>query len=143
MTQQQIVDKQIEEDYDKFYNSAYKGKVEVPKDILDKFKKGVMAMPPFAHKINFLKIKSVATKQIVELTNGDLNEIIKIILSTCPKELYADFKSAVDGNIDFEKFVLCFNDHVESFTKKLQMRKATLMDLSGVSVLNKKLTMVN
>lgn len=138
MTNQQVVDKQIEAEYDKFYNSVYAGKVDVPSDILEKFKKGIMSIPPFAHKINFLKIKNVASKSPNQLTNGDLNEVVKIILSTVPSIFYASFNEATKGNIEFEKFVLCYNDFIDDFTKSLQMKKATLMELSGVSVMDKK-----
>lgn len=143
MTPAQQVDKQLQSDFDKFYNSAYAGKVEVPKDILAKFKTAIMSLPVQSHKINSNKIKAIAEKKVAQLSCGDINDVIKVIVNTPPEKMYADFDKAVDGMIKFEKFILCYNEFIDEFQKKLEMKRATLMSLSGANVSKSSMRILN
>jgi hypothetical protein len=142
MTQNEQINKQLNEEYDKFLYSKYEGSVKPPKDIIELFKTAILAMPPFAHKINFHKVKAIATTKYEDLTNGNLSDIIKVVLNTSLEKLYKtndliglknedSFLSIVDKCIAMDKFVLCYNNHVDDFRKKLEMKKATLESLSG------------
>ncbi len=128
-TQQQI-DKQVQDDLDKFYNSEYAGKVEIPDNIIELFKKGYMAMPSFAHKVLGLKVKALASRQPKELLNGDVKDIVKIIMNVSPDKLYGNFEDAVASHIQLERFFLAFNNHVSDFEQKLIQKKTVLTDLS-------------
>lgn len=121
----------IDKEYDDFLYSRYDGKLEVPKDFIVLFKKGVMAMPPFAHKISPHKIKAIVTTPIKELTFDQLSAIIKILLSTSPDKFYSEFDVAIQGWIKMEKFVLEFNGIVDGFTNSLKKRKENLMNLTA------------
>lgn len=170
MTQNEQINKQLNEEYDKFLYSKYEGSVKPPKDIIELFKTAILAMPPFAHKINFHKVKAIATTKYEDLTNGNLSDIIKVVLNTSLQKLYKSgifmdmqaikgkdysvdeliklsmernviisdaihednsFIGIVDKCIAMDKFVLCYNNHVNDFRKKLEMKKATLESLSG------------
>jgi hypothetical protein len=133
---QEEINKQLNQEYDTFLNSLYTGKVDVPSFIVNLFKKAIMAMPPFAHKINFFKVKAIAKSKPEELTNGLLNDIVKVILNTPLEKLYSaditgnDFYEIIDKHIELEKFVLAYNNHIDDFRKKLELKKATLESLT-------------
>ena len=138
MTQQEQINKQLNEEYDNFLNEVYDSKFPVPSSLIDLFKKAIMSMPPFAHKIRFNKVRAISVMKTEELTNGLLQEMIKVILNTSLQKLYnndgiheEDFFRIIENQIQLEKFVLCYNNHVDDFRKKLEMRKATLESLSG------------
>lgn len=140
MTPSEQITKQLNEEYDVFLNTKYEGQFAVPSFIIELFKKAIMAMPPFAHKINFNKVKAIVGMKPEELTNGLLQDVIKVVLNTSLEKLYGnsivinndDFLRIVDRQIHLEKFVLSYNNHVADFKKKLEMKKATLESLSGI-----------
>ncbi len=132
MTTEQQIEKQLNDEFVKFSNGNYSGKVEVPKDIIEMFKKGVMVIPPFAHKINFTKVKTIASKKVDELSYADLNDVIRVVLNTSLELRYGnDFDEAVKQSIKFDKFVLCFNEVINDFQGKLKMKKTNLLNLSA------------
>ena len=133
MTQQEQISKQLNDDFNVFFNAKYDGKIEVPSYLIDLFKKAIMALPPSAHKINFHKVKVIAGMKTEELTNGLLQDIIKVVLNTPLDKLFIgnDFFNSINDYINIEKFVLAFNNHVDEFRKKLEMKKVRLESLSG------------
>ena len=155
MTTAEQITKQLNEEYDSFLNLPYAGKIPPPSFIIDLFKKAIMAMPPYAHKINFRKVKVIAGMKVEELTNGLLQDVIKVVLNTSLDKLYGcvsmkkgkDLEDAMEGRkslltnnfcdviekqIEIEKFVLAYNNHVDGFKKKLEMKKVNLESLSGL-----------
>jgi hypothetical protein len=133
MTAQQNVDKQLQNDHEKFINSIYSGNVPVPVNILEIFRIGIMAMAPFQHRIQALRIKSILSKNLDELSNGDLNEIIKVVVNVPLQMVYDEIDEAIEKTIRLDKFVLCYNSMIEDFQREQQMRRAKLMELSGVN----------
>lgn len=132
MTTSEQIEKQLNDEFVKFSNGNYAGKVEVPKDIIEMFKKGIMVIPPFGHKINFNKVKVIASKKLGELSYSDLNDVIKVVLNTSLEVRYGnDFDEAVKQSIKFDKFVLCFNEVINDFQGKLKMKKTNLLNLSA------------
>ena len=135
MLQQERINKQLNDDYDTFLNAKYTGKIAPPDYIIDLFKKAILALPPYAHKINFRKIKVIAGMKVEELTNGLLQDVIKVVLNTSLDKLFIGndfFNSVIDDYIEMEKFVLAYNNHMDGFKKNLEMKKKTLESLSGV-----------
>lgn len=122
------INEQLGNDFDKFLYTPYKGAVVVPKNIIDLFKKAILGLPSFSHKINFLKIKAIASKKPNELTNTDLNDVIKVLLNSSLQKLYPDlsFDKVIEQSIQMDKFVIAYNEHVEKFKKQLEEKKATL-----------------
>lgn len=145
MTSNQQVTAELNNAYDKFQNEIYNGKVEVPKDIIELFKKGVMALSSFSHKLNFYKVKVISGMKGTELTNMLINDVIKVVLNTPLDKLYpdSDFEQAILSSIEFGKFVIAYNEHIDDFRKKLEMRKATLDSFSTMPNGNKFLKIVN
>lgn len=134
MTPKEQINKQLNDEYDTFLNSKYDGKIAPPYYIIDLFKKAILALPPYVHKISFRKVKVIAGMKVEELTNGLLQDIIKVVLNTSLDKLFSGtdfFNSVIDDYIEIEKFVLAYNNHVDDFRKKLEMKKATLESLSG------------
>lgn len=134
MNTEQMVEKQLQEEYQKFENEIYKGKIEVPKDIIENFKKAVLVLAPQFHGILANRIKAISGKEPLGLTNFDLFAIIKITNNTPLEKVYGnDFNVAIEKQIKFEKFILSYNQSVEEFQGLLQMKKKTLMDLAGAN----------
>lgn len=144
MTTDQQITAELNNSFDKFQNDIYDGKVEVPENIIEYFKTGIMALPPYAHKINFHKVKVISNMKVGELTNQLISDMIKVILNTpLDKSFDGDYNKIIDKYIEFEKFVLCFNAHVDDFRKKLEMRKITLSSLSPTTPNRNRLNIVN
>lgn len=133
MTEQEINDR-LTKDYDGFMDGIYEG--DVPDNILDLFEKAIMALPPFAHQINFYNVKNIISKKPEQLSNSDINDIIKVVLNVSLERLYDNLFVAIPEHIRFEKFVRGYNEIVENFKSKLKIKKATLKDLSS-GILNK------
>lgn len=127
------ISKQLESDYNSFLYGKYDGKLPAPENIIDIFKTAVLSMPSFAHKIMFSKIKAIASKEVENLTIGDLNEIIKVVLNIAPERLYPyfEFDQIIEEGIYMDKFVISFNTYVEDFKQKLGQKKARLEALTG------------
>lgn len=130
MNTEQKIEQQLQEDFDKFYNKTYDGDVEVPPNIIELFKKGAMPLALFFHKINAYKLKAIAAKDYRELTYGDLKDMITVILNAPLEKMYLRFEDAVNNQIQFQKFVLCYNNAVDDFNSKLKMKKVSLLNLS-------------
>lgn len=128
------VDKMIQDEYEKFINSKYSGKLPIPENALDMFKRGILAMPPTTHRINFNKIKSIGGKSKEQLTNGDIQDIIKIILNTSIEKSYPEvsFDDAIKEYIKVEKFIIEYNLIVDNLQKELVLKRQKLQELSPV-----------
>lgn len=142
------IEQQINSELEKFKNEVYNGKVEIPSNILDLFRRGILSLAPQSHGILASKLKALYTRKISEITNGELSDIIKIIVNTPfgkmyantfplqtrdyipPADIKANFEEALNKHIAFEKFVLCYNQHINDFQEKLKAKRATLQALS-------------
>lgn len=143
MTTQQSIDKQLSDEYEKFVNSRYSGKIPIPENIIDLFKVAIMTVSPNAHGIDFNKIKGIVKKNNSELVIGDLSDMITMILNSPPKNFYDNrFDVAVESIISFKKFEIAFTLYVREFNSSLQQKKITLLSLAnagrgkGLSIVN-------
>lgn len=146
---QNNIEQQINSELEKFKNEVYNGKVEIPSNILDLFRRGILALAPQSHGILASKLKALYTRKISEITNGELSDIIKIIVNTpfgkmyknklyaedrkymtLPSSVQSNFESVLDSHIKFERFILAYNQHINDFQEKLKAKKATLQALS-------------
>jgi len=124
------IQQQINDELFKFQHETYEG--YIPEDILDRFIDGVFSLPPQSHGLSARKIKSIHERKVEELTNGELQEIIKVIFNV-PLEKSVDIlgvKGALEKQIEFEDFVTKYHHSIDEFQKKMQMKKATLQSLS-------------
>lgn len=126
------VQEQINNELFNFQHEVYKGKVKVPHDILETFLKCVFALPPQVHGLSARKIKAIYQKNVSQLTNGELQDIIKVVFNTPLEKIFIPTSKlpAIDEQIKFEDFVREYHALVDEFQKKLQMKKATLQSLS-------------
>ena len=128
---QNNIEQQINSELEKFKNEVYNGKVEIPSNILDLFRRGVLSLAPQSHGILASKLKALYTRKISEITNGELSDIIKIIVNTPFGKMYDDdIFAALEKHQKFEKFILSYNTHINDFQEKLKAKRATLQALS-------------
>lgn len=150
MSNKEIED-QINNDLYKFENEIYKGKIDVPENILKLFKKGISSLPAQTHGIHFTRIKVICSKLPNELTISEINQVVRIIVCAPFATLYYEilnpnenligikneddnFLNAVDEQIRLEKFILSYNTFVSEFQERLKMKKTNLLSLaSGVN----------
>lgn len=132
MNTSEQIEQQLKGEFDNFYNEVHKGAIPVPSNILELFKKAVMALAPHFHQVHASKIRVIASKTVPELTNGDIHDITKLVINTPLEKMYGSFDEAISAHIRYEKFILSFNKYVDEFNEKLRMRKATLENLSGI-----------
>lgn len=136
MISDQEIQKQINDDYNAYYEKPYDGRLAIPENIIQLFINGVKSLTAWNHKINFHKVKAISSKQINQLTIGDLQDIVKIILNTRLESLYniqndAAFFSAIDNYIKVEKFIIEYNVMDDNFKQNMEMKRTRLKDLSG------------
>lgn len=122
------VEQQLRHDHEKFLNSI--SNLAVPEDLLDKFKKAIMIVPPQAHGITFSKIKSILDKNPSELNISDINDIIKVVVNTPLQAFYDDLFDAVPEQIKLEKFMVRFNGNIQDFTENQKKKREMLEKLS-------------
>ncbi len=127
------VNEQLNNEYNTFLYSPCKCKLPIPKNVIDLFKRAILAMPPYAHKILFTKVKAIYTTKVDKLTNSDVNDIVKVILNTPLEKLYLSytFEEMVEAQIKMDAFVISYNSHVEEFKKGLEQKKLRLKDLTN------------
>ena len=126
------IDQQINEELETFKNKVYDGKVEIPKNILELFRTGILFLAPQTHGILASKLKALYITPVKKLTNGMLSDIIRLVVCTPFGKIYegVEFEVALESHIKLEKFILGYNLHVDEFQNKLKMKKATLQSLS-------------
>jgi len=125
------IDSQINKEFQIFIEAAYKGTIKIPENIIELFKKAVLHLSPQFHQVNFSKIKQIIDKKSNELTNGEMKEVVKIIVNTPLNILFGnDVKEAIEDQIKLEKFIVSYNSSVNSFQEKLKMKKANLQSLT-------------
>lgn len=132
MTTENQIEKQLQEEFRAFELSVYKSLVEVPPNLIELLKKATLSLAPQFHQVLASRIKMIVSKQPDELTIVDLNATLKIIVNTPLEKLYGnDFDTAIESQIAFERYMLSFNQAVETFQKTLQEKKSRLQSLSG------------
>lgn len=127
--QQSEIDKQINREWADFLDLPYNK--NVPDNLIEKFEKALMIVPPQAHQINFNKVKAIINKQPEELSNTDINDVIKLIYNTPLQALYDDLYEAIPEQIKLERFVLKFNQNLAEQQEKLNQKKITLASLTN------------
>lgn len=119
-----IIESEINKLYTEYYSAVYSGKLEVPANFITLFGKGIMALPPFGHKINFHKIKSILTvSSVSKLRNSEISEIIKIIVNTPPSALFDSIDECVKEMVKIQNFILEFNQMAEDLDKGLNEKR--------------------
>lgn len=131
MTNAAEIDSQIQNDYNRFYSSVFDG--ELPHDLLERFKKALMALAPASTKYNSEAVKKIINKRANELSFIDVGLIINGIFAVPFEKIYSDIDEAIDKNIELELIREKYNKSVEDIKEKLTKKKNTLMKLSGVN----------
>lgn len=124
------IEQQINDEYLKILNGKYTGHISVPKNLVELFKKAVMALPPYYHKLNFTKIQGIVIKSESDLTNGDLNEIIKLIFNTPLDKMFDDIFVAIPEMIKIEKFAVSYNTMIDEHQRVLEAKSQMLQSLT-------------
>lgn len=125
----QDIDKQIQDDMDRFNDSIYDDML--PLLFLDYFKKAVMVIPPAAHKCGLGFIKEIINKRPDEISVLEIGVIINFIYG-CPfKELYENVEEAVDTTIAFDEFRARYNQKVSDLQDSLNRKKKKLLEIGG------------
>jgi hypothetical protein len=133
MSVQNQVERQLQDEFNKFNNAPYAGKGTIPANLVELFSVGYMGMPVFYHKIQALRVKSIIGKELDELNPSDINEIIKVIVNIPPERFFDNIDEALEFYARLDKFLLLFNDSMKSFSEDLEMKRTRLMDLSGLN----------
>ncbi len=130
MTNEQI-NQQIQNEYMEWNNSLYSGNLQLPKSILETFKKAVFKSSPSEHKIPTEIIKKIVAKKLKDLTNTDVPIILNTISAVKFCDLYNDFEEAVIKNGDIETLKINFNLTVKQINEQMEMKRNNLLSLNG------------
>lgn len=131
MTKEQEINLQIQKLYDSFNSSTYTGD-DLPKDILETFKKAVFVLPPSEHKMSMETVKRISSKKVKDLTNMDVPSILNTVSACRLCDLYKDFEDGVAKNKQIEDIKLSFNLIVRQITAEVENKRKNLLSLSGI-----------
>lgn len=132
MTTENSIDLQISKDYKRFYDAVYDGKL--PDDLVERFKRVILALAPGEHKARMDICKGIISKKPYDLTNLDVGIIINLAFSAPLEKVYPTLtaEEAVDANIELETIRDGYNNTVNQMQEVLSKKKERLMQLSGV-----------
>lgn len=130
MTTEVEINKQLEGDYNRFYAAVFDG--ELPSDLIERFKKALMALAPAATKYNTEVIKKIISKRVNELSVMDVGVVINAVFSVPFGKVYENIESALDKNIELELIREKYNKAVDEIKIKLSKKKVTLMNIAGI-----------
>lgn len=125
------IKEQIDADYQAFLYQKYTGHIKPPKNILSIFKRAVFALPPYFHKIDFNKIEGIVKTKYDDLTNDDINEMVKLIFNTPLDKSFDSLEVAIPEMKQLTKFAVSYNTMIEEFQEKLRGKSTMLQSLSS------------
>lgn len=131
MTSEREIDQQINNDLNRFYSSVFDG--ELPDDLLDRFKKSLMALAPASTKYNSEAVKKIISKRVNELSFMDVGLIINAVFAVPFEKVYNSIEEAIDKNMELELIREKYNKSVDDMQQSLTKKKNTLMKLSGIT----------
>lgn len=131
MTTEQEIDRQIAGDYKRFYDAVYDGKL--PDDLVERFKKVLMALAPGTHMARMDVCKGIISKKPYDLTNLEVGVVINLIFTAPFDKIYDTIEEAIDCNMELEKVRNGYNLAVDQMQKVLSGKKERLMDMGGVT----------
>lgn len=130
MTTEVEINKQLEGDYNRFYAAVFDG--ELPSDLIERFKKALMALAPAATKYNSEVVKKIILKRVNELSVMDVGVIVNAVFAVPFEKVYNNIEEALDKNIELELIRESYNKAVEDIKVKLGKKKITLMNIAGI-----------
>lgn len=130
MTEKEI-NQQIEQEYSKFNSATYEG--ELPKDLINIFKKALLGLSPNTHKMTVKTIQSIVTKKVGDLKFIEVGTIINTILEAPLSTIAEDFNAALKTLQSIENVRIDFNLKVKDAQERLNEKRMNLINLAGLN----------
>ena len=132
MTTQKDIDEQIAKEYNEFYLALYDGEIAVPSDILVRFAKALMAVPPSAHQIHANRMRALIDKPVNELTWVEVGAVTNVIQAVPFRDVYDSLDEAIEKTQGLEVLRVAYNSTVSALDKKMEKKKRALMEMGGL-----------
>lgn len=131
MTKAEDIDAQVQNDYNRFWNSVYDA--VLPSGIMYLFRQAIMH-----HNARSLQGNPKVLRDLLDTKEEDLKFVhVGIILNTIfPVPFNAIFDSpeqALDALIEYKEIEVAFNKLVDKRAQELERKRARLMELSGIT----------
>jgi hypothetical protein len=133
MTNEVDIDRQIQGDYERWYNSTCDFETALPEETIEFFKRSLMESPPNLHQVHTNKIRNMVSVPVNTLTRMQVGIMVNIILSVSPRCVYDSFEDFLKFHEVFEAIKIEYNTAVDKLNKQLKEKKKRLMELSGVT----------
>lgn len=124
------IEKRINDDFAKFYNSTYNGGA-LPENAIELFKKALMFMPPNAHKIHTAQLLKIISNPVSALTWLEVGLVTNVIVAVRLKDLYENLDDALTQNGALEVLRTTYNQRVAELEEELARKRHTLENLAG------------
>ena len=131
MTHESEINKQIQERYDKLRNMIYDGP-PLPSGLIEKFKVGIMLIPPAHHKFNMLRVKELINKKESELTWLEAGMVINFVQEIEPQKLFITIEETCDFLIGLTDIVSEYNKITSKWNKEIEALRNRLLNTSGI-----------
>ncbi len=128
--EQKQIDQLVQDDFEKFYNSFYDG-VPFPENFQERFRKALMVLPPNAHGIPTGLMQQLATVNPSDITWGQTDTILKVIIAIPFEKLYDNLEDALNQNGPLEAFRQHFLNKLKEVEEGLKRKRDALSNLAG------------
>lgn len=128
MTAQEI-EIQLQAEKQTFYSSPFEG--WLPSDLIERFKKALMATAPGQHQFKMDIVRGMVLKKESKLNYLEVGMVINLCFSVPFEKLYTDVNEAIAKNFELEKVRVVYNQKVQEMEQALLKKKNTMLSLTG------------
>lgn len=130
MTTAADIERQLQAEHQAFFASQFAK--ELPDDLIERFKKALMASAPGHHKYHSDKVKAIIVKKPYDLNYLDVGMIINLLFAVPFEKLYDSLEEAIEKNLELENIRELYNKIVNETEQRLSKKRGILLNLSGV-----------
>jgi hypothetical protein len=131
MMTKEDVDKQIQGDYERFYNETYQG--ELPVNFKELFEKAIIASASSQHQIKPEKLISIAEQPANTLTMVQVGIMVNVMVNIPMVRMVGDnFEDAVNLHTWLFNIKSSYNKLVDEFIKVMAKKTNRLYKLAGL-----------
>lgn len=131
MTTEQEINKQIQEEYNKYRDAPYDG-VPLPEEIIRLFKKAMMVVPYDDHKFNMVRVKEICEKGVKDLTWLEAGMVINFMQKVIPEKVFSSIEKYCEFMIANTFIVSEYNIVTNKWQRNIEAYKDRLRNTSGI-----------
>ena len=131
MLTEKDIDKQIENEVEKFNTATYQG--DVPQVFIEFFKKAIMHIPLAQHGVGVERIKVMISRKPDDVPYIEVGVMINFIFATPFHLIYSSIEEAIEMTEKFERVKNEYNKITAEFEVSMTKKKNALMRVAGLT----------